>query len=162
MSKTPTRPQQAYQTALVQMPLMMVREGPKTILKAPADIARECADLKGLAQESFHVITLNVRNGMINRHLITLGLLSGSLAHPREVFRAAILDSAAAVVLIHNHPSGDATPSAEDITLTRQLIAAGQIIGIQVIDHVIIGRVSETDNKGYVSMREGGLCTFGG
>jgi len=124
-----------------------------------------CADIANLAQESFHVISLNAKNIMINRHMITLGLVDSAPVHPREVFRPAISDSASTVVLVHSHPSGDPTPSTEDLKVTRQLIEAGNILGIKVIDHVIIGRV-QTATPGdprrppYLSIRESGLCAF--
>ena len=142
-----------YNPALVQLPL--VRESTGKRVRTPEDVCRVCADIAELAQESFHVLTLNVRNCLINRHLVSLGLIDASLVHPREVFRAAIgIDGASAILLAHNHPSGDPTPSAEDIRITRQLIDAGRIIDIRVIDHIVIGR------PGFVSMREQGLCSF--
>ena len=96
---------------------------------------------------------------MIARHLITLGLLDTAPCHPREVFRPAIQDSAAAIILAHNHPGGDPTPSVEDLKVTRQLIEAGTLIGIRVLDHVIVGRPTGL-SPGYISLREKGLATF--
>ncbi len=155
-----------YQTALVQLPL--VREGSKERIKTPDDVRRVCSDLENLAQESFQVLCLNSRNYLLNRHLVTLGLADASLVHAREVLRPAISDGASAVVLVHNHPSGDPTPSAEDIRITRQLVEAGRIVDIKVLDHVVIGRcvngftVNSGDPNGQsiVSLRESGLCTF--
>jgi len=83
---------------------------------------------------------------------VTRGLVNSSLIHPREVFRIAVGDGAAAIVVVHNHPSGDPTPSAEDIAVTRQLTAAGDVLGIELYDHVIIG-----DATHYISMAERGL-----
>jgi len=91
--------------------------------------------------------------------MVTPGLADASLVHPREVFRTAIENTASAMVLVHNHPSGDSTPSAEDIRITRQLIEAGKIIDIKVIDHVVIGR-STNGSPAFLSMRESGLCAF--
>lgn len=151
-----------YSTALVQLPL--VREAGKRIV-TPADVYRECIDIADLAQESFHILALNTRNCLINRHLIALGLADASLVHPREVFRAAIEDSSAAVVLAHNHPSGETTPSAEDLRITKQLIEVGKIIDIKVLDHVIVGRPiaavgDQPGRSGFVSLRESGLVSF--
>ena len=118
-----------YATALVQLPL--VREtGHKEHIRTPADMARLCADVRDLAQESFHVILLNAKNRVVNRQMVSLGIADASLVHPREVFRQAILDNAAAIVLLHNHPSGDPTPSAEDVRITRQLIEVGKVVDI--------------------------------
>ena len=152
-----------YHPALVQLPLVC-EAGVHRIL-TPADTHRVCADLANLAQEALHVLTLSSRNHLINRHLITLGLVDSSPAHCREVFRPAIQDGAAAVIIVHGHPSGDPSPSAEDLRVTRQLIEAGKILGIQVIDHVIIGRVApgtpgEPLRLPYLSIREAGLCAF--
>jgi DNA repair protein RadC len=88
--------------------------------------------------------------------------LDASLVAPREVFRGAVADSAAAIVCAHNHPSGDPTPSAEDVRITRQLVEAGRILGIRVLDHVVIGRPDATGPgaPGFLSLRESGLVTF--
>ena len=145
-----------YSTALIQLPL--VREGGGTPVRTPDDVVRLCVDLTALAQESFQVLTLNTKNRLINRHMVTLGLMDSSLVHPREIFRTAIEDGAAAIILLHNHPSGDPTPSAEDIRITRQLIEAGRIIDINVLDHVILGK--SEGGKAFVSLREDGLCKF--
>jgi DNA repair protein RadC len=91
--------------------------------------------------------------------MVSLGIADASLVHPREVFKPAIVDNGAAVVLLHNHPSGDPTPSAEDIRITKQLIEAGRIMDIKVLDHVIMGQESE-GQPGFLSMREQGLCDF--
>jgi DNA repair protein RadC len=91
-------------------------------------------------QEEFHIVTLDTQLGPISTHHITTGTLDASLVHPREVFRAAIRDSASAVLLVHNHPSGDPTPSREDKSVTDRLSKVGEIIGIRVIDHIIVAR----------------------
>ncbi|MFH0879345.1 MAG: JAB domain-containing protein [Lentisphaerota bacterium] len=147
-----------YMTALVQLPL--VRETGKERVRSPDDVARLCADMTDLAQETFQALTLNTKNMLMNRHLVTVGLADASLVHAREVFRPAIVDNSACIVLVHNHPSGDPTPSAEDIRITKQIIEAGKIVGITVQDHVIIGKATES-SKGFLSMRESGLCDFG-
>ena len=127
--------------------------------RTPEDIVNFCADMRDASQEMLVVILLNTRNRIIDRVMVSLGIQDSSLVHPREVFRPAILKSAASVVLVHNHPSGDPTPSAEDIRVTRQLVQAGAIVGIQVLDHIIIGR-PEGVSKGYLSFRESGLVEF--
>lgn len=145
-----------YSTAMVQLPLVKESSG---VVRTPDDVVRVCSDMVGLAQESFHVLTLTAKNRLINRHLVSLGIADASLVHPREVFRPAILDGACYVLAVHNHPSGDATPSAEDVRITRQLVEAGRILNVALIDHVILGRNPDgTASK--VSMREAGLCEF--
>jgi DNA repair protein RadC len=146
-----------YSTATVQLP--MVRESSNEAVRTPEDAARVCADIQGLAQESFHVLTLNARNRLLNRHMVSLGLVDSTLVHPREVFRAAVMDGASAIIAVHNHPSSDPTPSAEDLGVTRQLIEAGRILGIPLLDHVIIGRSAEP-GKSHISLRESGMCIF--
>jgi DNA repair protein RadC len=102
-----------------------------------AQFARLAADA---AQEVFHIVTLDVRHQVVAVHPITVGSLDRSLVHPREVFRPAIKDAAKAIILIHNHPSGDPTPSDEDLIVTRKLEEAGQTLGIEVLDHIIVAR----------------------
>jgi DNA repair protein RadC len=108
-------------------------------------------EMRDLPHEEFHVLLLNTQNEVIRHLQVTRGTLDASLVHPREVFRAAISEAAASVILVHNHPSGDPTPSAEDRAVTRQLRGAGSIIGIEVLDHVIIGE------RRYVSLAESGM-----
>jgi DNA repair protein RadC len=141
-----------WQTVHAQLP--MVKETSDVKITTAHEVHSLCQDIATLAQECFQVITCNSKNMVINRHLISLGLLDASLVHPREVYRAAILDSAAFIVLVHNHPSGDPTPSAEDIRITRQLIQAGKLMDIKVMDHIIIGQPQHS------SMRESGVCDF--
>lgn len=142
---------------MIQLPL--VKEAKKVMVRTPENVRDVCEDIKDLAQETFHVLMLNAKNCLINRQMVTIGLADASLVHPREVFRPAIAENASAIVLAHNHPSGDPTPSAEDIKITKQLIEAGKLLNIAVQDHVIIGKESEA-SKGYLSMREHGLCGF--
>jgi DNA repair protein RadC len=104
--------------------------------------------------ETLQVLSLNTRRRFIRVDKITDGTLDTLLVHPREVFRKAIAANAAAVVLAHNHPSGDPTPSEADIKVTRDLIRAGQLLKIEVLDHVIIGRATPERPKDYVSLRE--------
>jgi DNA repair protein RadC len=106
---------------------------------SPADVfARYKPRLRDKTQEEFLVVSLNSSNRILSELTITTGLLNSSLTHPREVFRTAIVERAASVILIHNHPSGNCEPSDEDVRVTRQIVEAGQIIGIPVHDHIII------------------------
>ena len=115
-----------------------------------------------LRQEVFWALLLDTRNRLIGRpQEISRGLLDSSPVHPREVFAPAISHAAAAVILAHNHPSGDPTPSTEDLRVTRQLVEASRILGIRVIDHVILGRET-AQRPGHLSLREKGLATFDG
>jgi DNA repair protein RadC len=91
-------------------------------------------------QEEFHVLTLDTKNQIVDSHQITVGTLDASLVHPREVFRPAIKDAASSIILAHNHPSGDPTPSREDIAVTDRLTDVGKTIGIDVLDHIVLGK----------------------
>lgn len=93
-------------------------------------------------QEQFHIVTLDTKRQVIDAHLITVGTLDSSLVHPREVFRPAIRDAASAILLAHNHPSGDPTPSRADLAVTQRLVEAGKLIGIEILDHIIVGNPS--------------------
>jgi len=109
------------------------------------------ARLAALRKEEFHVVLLDGKNRPLRTVRISEGSLTASLVHPREVFVPAIEESAAAVILVHNHPSGDPAPSAEDVAITRRLRQAGELLGIHVLDHVVIGR------HAYVSFADEGL-----
>jgi DNA repair protein RadC len=109
--------------------------------------------LRDLAHEEFHVLLLNTQNEVLRDLQVTRGTLDASLVHPREVFRPAIAEAAASVILVHNHPSGDPTPSGEDRAVTRQLRSAGELVGIEVLDHVIVGEGR------YSSLAEAGLLS---
>jgi DNA repair protein RadC len=116
-----------------------VDEKPKPILKSPEDVAAVMrSKLKGKKKEHFWVICLDTRNRFINCQPVSIGSLDTSIVHPREVFKEAVSSSAASVIFVHNHPSGDPEPSKEDIELTERLIKAGEIIGIDVLDHIIV------------------------
>jgi DNA repair protein RadC len=117
-----------------------------------ADLLRE--ENRAYEVEHFQALLLNTRRRLIRVEHISRGTLDTILVHPREVFKAAILANAAALVLVHNHPSGDPTPSEADIRVTRDLIRAGQLLRIDVLDHVILGHRTETRNCDFVSLRE--------
>lgn len=108
-------------------------------------------------QEEMWALHLDSRNNVITMNLITIGLADRSQVHSREVFREAIVKNACRVIIVHNHPAGDPTPSPQDVECTRGLVAAGKIIGIEVIDHVIIGKKNNLRINDYVSMKAGGL-----
>ncbi|MEO6875312.1 MAG: DNA repair protein RadC [Opitutaceae bacterium] len=112
----------------------------------------------GLEVEKFWVLCLNRKNRLLKRVEVTSGTATAALAHPREVFREAIRESATAVVCAHNHPSGDPAPSAADLQITRQLREAAKAVDIDLLDHVILGRpTADPTGKGYYSFREAGL-----
>ncbi|MCJ7576159.1 MAG: DNA repair protein RadC [Dehalococcoidia bacterium] len=116
-----------------------VGEKPKPVLKSPDDVVDEVrSQLKGKKKEHFLVLCLDTRNRLINRKLVSIGSLDTSIVHPREVFKEAVSSCAASVIFAHNHPSGDPEPSKEDIELTKRLAKAGEIVGIDVLDHIIV------------------------
>jgi len=136
---------------------LTIKESASEILvSSPEAIYDIFKDSSQLAQETFSIVTLNCKNKMIGEHLISLGTINKAIVHPREVFRPAIMDSAASICVSHNHPSGDVTPSSEDIKATKELVAAGKIIGIRVLDHIIVG----DGNTPFLSLRESGLVEF--
>ncbi len=120
--------------------------------QAIADFLRE--NNRGYDVERFQVLLLNTRRKLIRVEQISQGTLDTILVHPREVFRAAISANASAIVLLHNHPSGDPSPSEADIKVTRDLIRAGQLLKIEVLDHVILGQRTAERPKDYSSLRE--------
>ena len=122
--------------------------GTEPSITSPADVLPELRHIRDLKQEHFVVIFLNARNQIIKTETISIGSLNASFVHPREVFAPAVGISAASVILGHNHPSGDVTPSREDIELTRRMVQAGEIMGIEVVDHLIIG------SDRFISMKE--------
>jgi DNA repair protein RadC len=124
----------------------------KPIVRAPQDVVDLLMPrLRYEPQEHFLTVLLSTKNHVLATPTISIGSLNASIVHPREVFRTAINHAAANVILVHNHPSGDPTPSPEDISLTRKLMDVGKILEIHVLDHLIIG-----DNK-YVSLKEKGI-----
>ncbi|MDE3058239.1 MAG: DNA repair protein RadC [Bacteroidota bacterium] len=119
--------------------LYSLPEEERQVIRTPDDVAgRFIPRLRDMKQEVFIVLLLNSANRMIKEVTITRGLLNSSLTHPREVFRSAIVESAASIILLHNHPSGNSEPSREDISITKQIVEAGKVVGIPVHDHIII------------------------
>jgi len=112
---------------------------PAQRIREPEDVVRLFdGRLRDLQVEEFHLLALDSQSQVLREVLITRGLLNSSLVHPREVFRAAIAEAAAGIIVVHNHPSGDPTPSAEDRTVTRQLMEAGRLLDLPLYDHVVI------------------------
>ena len=121
--------------------------------RVPAEAAAMLAQYIGeVDREVFVIAMLTIRHRVIGLHTVSVGCLTSSLVHPREVLKPAILSGSAAFLAAHNHPSGDPEPSAEDIALTRRLAAAGQLLGIELLDHVILGEAGR-----FVSLRERGV-----
>jgi DNA repair protein RadC len=116
-------------------------------IRGPDDVLAQVRDLARARREHFVVLLLNARHELQCRETVSIGSLNASIVHPREVFLPAILHSAASVVLVHNHPSGDPEPSEEDLSITRRLVEVGELVGIAVLDHVIVA------SRGLVSFR---------
>ncbi|HEX7023682.1 MAG TPA: DNA repair protein RadC [Gemmatimonadales bacterium] len=127
--------------AALELGARLAREGRPAMprIRSPEDVVRIVGPkLRDLSVEEFHLLALDSQSQVTRDVLITRGLLNSSLVHPREVFRAAIAEAAAGIILVHNHPSGDPTPSADDQAVTRQLVAAGELLDLPVYDHVIV------------------------
>ena len=125
---------------------------PRQVLKSPEDVAAGVrSQLKGKKKEHFLVLCLDTRNRLINCRPVSMGSLDTSVVHPREAFKEAVSASAASVIFVHNHPSGDPEPSREDIELTRRLVKAGEMIGIEVLDHIVVCDTT------YLSLKARGL-----
>ncbi|MDA8212555.1 MAG: DNA repair protein RadC [Clostridia bacterium] len=124
----------------------------RPVIRSPQDVSiLLMEEMRHLDREQFRTVLLNTKNQVLETEVVSVGSLSSSIVHPREVFKNPIKKSAAALILVHNHPSGDPTPSREDIEVTNRLAEAGKILGIEILDHIIIG-----DNK-YSSLKEKGL-----
>ncbi|MBE3518867.1 MAG: DNA repair protein RadC [Firmicutes bacterium] len=127
-------------------------EEPLVCVRNAMDVYRLVrGDMESLDREHFCILMLNARNQVLRREVVSVGCLDSTIVHPREIFKNCIKRSAASVILVHNHPSGDPTPSSEDLEITRRLSEGGKLLGIAVLDHVIIGKGR------YSSFRESGL-----
>lgn len=152
----PRRPIKFKQIRAV-MEILEVREEVAQYLQAdrrytaPAQVAEIFSFLHNEVKEHFFTVHLDGKNRILCLDLVSVGSLNQSIVHPREVFKTSLITSAAALLLVHNHPTGDPTPSSEDIAITRRLKEVGEIIGIKVLDHVIVG------SDGYLSFVERGL-----
>ena len=126
----------------------------KPIVRTAMDVLNVVGDLSVSDTEVFMVLTLDSKNGLHSADVITMGLLDSSLVDVRGVYRQAIIKNAAAIILCHNHPSGDLTPSREDVRVTHQMAEAGRVLDIKLLDHVIVSKGK------HLSLREEGLVTF--
>ncbi len=127
--------------------------GLRAVVSSATDVVDICGpQLWGLDREHFWALALNTKNQLLRMFEVSVGSLNASIVHPRELFKDAVRASAASLVVVHNHPSGDPTPSGADIQLTRRLVKAGDILGIDLLDHVVIGSGGE-----YASLKESGL-----
>lgn len=136
--------------------VQLIREGsipqPEEKVTSPSIAYQVLSEyLEYADREHFIILLLNTKNGIIGINTVSIGSLSSSIVHPREIFKPAILANAAGIILAHNHPSGDPSPSQEDLEVTRRLVEAGQLLGIIVQDHIIIG------DGCYVSLKEKGF-----
>lgn len=120
----------------------------EVFINSPEDILKEIEHIKENKKENFVVLYLDARNKLIYKETVSIGTLNANLVHPREVFEPAVRNLAAQVILAHNHPSGDPEPSEDDLEITKRLIEAGKILGIEVIDHIIITKT------GFISFKE--------
>lgn len=135
----------------------LVRESSKVydverVIRSPQDvhsIVEAVLELSKKTQEHFVVLSLNTKNVVIGVHTLHIGTVNASIVHPRDVFQRAILNNATSIIICHNHPSGDLTPSQEDIDVTKRIQASGDLLGIEMLDHIIIG-------DGFLSLKEGG------
>jgi len=145
---------------IAEVTIMQLYENPDgRRANSSCDIYDMCEDFVNAAQEQTVVFTLDIKSRVIQRHLVALGTVNTTLVCPREVFRPAIMDAATSIILVHNHPSGDPSPSAADLKMTKQIIEAGRYIEIPVIDHIIVGR-KEEGRRNLYSIRESGLADF--
>jgi DNA repair protein RadC len=151
--------------AAMELAQRLTREsvGESPLVSTPeqaAAVLRERARI--LSKEVFWVLMLDVKNRLIGEpQRISEGTLTSSLVHPRELFKKVLEHSCASIILAHNHPSGDPTPSAEDIKVTKQLISAGEVMGIKVLDHIVVGHRRSHADSDFLSLREAGLVRFG-
>ncbi len=126
----------------------LLKDKKAVLILSPEEIWRELKDIRAHKKEHFVVFYLNTRNQIIEKEIISFGTLNANLVHPREVFEPAIKNSAAQIIVAHNHPSGDAEPSEDDIEITKRLTESGKILGIEIIDHIIISQ------NGFLSFKE--------
>jgi len=142
-----------YKIALVRERSVTQTERPQ-IRSAEGAAATLAAYLAEEDREHFVVLLLNSKNRLIGINTVSIGSLTSSLAHPREVFKPAILANAAAIIVAHNHPGGEPTPSQEDVEITKRLYAAAELLGIRLLDHIVLG-----DNGRWYSFQDDGVLT---
>lgn len=135
---------------LQESPTLAVNHFERPSIHKPADVAALCWDMASLAQEQLRVLLLTTKNDVAAVHTVYVGTVNTSLVRPAEVFRMALIGNLPSIIVVHNHPSGDATPSAQDVQLTARLREVGELLSIELSDHVIIGY------QQFVSLRERG------
>jgi DNA repair protein RadC len=141
-----------YEIQQIKQVIKEVEGSEKHMVRSPIDAAIVAAEIIGDEdREVFLVMCLNTKNRIVAVHRCHVGSLAASIVHPREVFKSAILNNAMSIIVSHQHPSGDTTPSREDIEVTRRLIEAGKVLGIEVLDHLIVNAHAE-----YTSLKEKG------
>jgi DNA repair protein RadC len=128
-----------------------LNSGLRSEILSALDVWKLCGDIRGVKKENFAVFYLDARNRLIERQIVSVGTLNASLVHPREVFEPAVAAHSAAVIVAHNHPSGDLEPSSDDLAITKRLAEAGKILGIDLLDHVIV-----TADK-FLSLKDKGM-----
>ncbi len=152
MSQDASTSTQARDTDTIAVPYIAVSNFRRTVtgplISSSTEVNRQLDDLRAADREHFVVFDLDSRHRLIERRVVHIGTLNGVEVHPREVFRQAIVNGAAAIILAHNHPSGDPTPSEQDLEITERLREVGRICNIQVLDHVVVAAV------GFVSLAE--------
>lgn len=126
-------------------------DGEAVVIKNPNDVYKSTSELRKARKEYLLALYLNARNRLIKKEIISIGSLNANIVHPREVFEPAVGVAAASLILVHNHPSGQSDPSDDDVALTKRLVLAGEIMGMEILDHIIVGE------KDFVSMKEKGL-----
>ena len=119
----------------------------KESLYSPAQVAEQCKSFRNKKKEHFCIFFLDTQNQITDKEIVSIGTLNASLIHPRETFRTAILKNCCSIIVAHNHPSGSLEPSAEDLAVTKRLVEAGKLLGIEVLDHVIVTADSYTSLK---------------
>lgn len=138
--------------AAIELGKRIAKNKKSKLFLTPKNVWEEMKDLRDNKKEYFVIFYLDVKNEVINREIISIGILNANLVHPREVFEPAVRFSAAQIILSHNHPSGQATPSEDDKLLTKRLIEAGKILGIEIIDHVVVTK------ENYFSFKKNNIC----
>ncbi|OGS23242.1 MAG: hypothetical protein A2252_09155 [Elusimicrobia bacterium RIFOXYA2_FULL_39_19] len=148
-----------FNQSFVHLELVRDKKPGPVITKPIEAIAVIKAMLGKMDREYFMSIHLSARNSVTGIEVVSVGILNASMVHPREVFKAAILNSSASIILVHNHPSFDLTPSDDDLKLTKRLIECGKLLGIEVLDHIITGNAGDEhfsmQSKGLIKQEEG-------
>ncbi len=137
--------------ACIELGVRLMQKTQQLVALSPQAVFDSLKDIRSLKKEHFIAIYLDTKNVEIHREIISIGTLNASLVHPREVFEPAIRHTAASIILVHNHPSGDTTPSHEDTIITNKLIECGILLDIHILDHIIVS------SKGFISFKEQGL-----